>query len=111
MAYINCAVDSGSGAPESIIISNSSSYNANNNTHTGNGWGTVTIPTMGYRYADIDASNSSVGIGSNIDISGVNKISVECSYLIGSYHHMNPDGTWGHWYGGGHESYSVVLHN
>lgn len=111
MAYINCAADSGPGAPESITISNRSSYSADNNTHAGSGWGTVTIPTMGYKFADITASSSSVGTGSNIDISGVDNISVECSYEIHSYHHMNPDGTWGHWYGGGRGSYSVVLHN
>lgn len=113
MAYINCATDSGAqGVPESITISNNSSYNTNKfSTYAGRGWATVKVPTMGFRFADITASSSSVGTGTNIDISGVDNINVECSYNIGSYHHMNPDGSWGHWYGGGSASFTVVLHN
>lgn len=66
---------------------------------------------MGYRYADIDASSSSVGTGSNIDISQKTSITVSTSYAVNVYHHQNSDGSWGGYYGGGSGSYEVVLHN
>lgn len=112
MSYFRCSSVDGMELPDQILIDGSASsggIDGSGNVKSGNG--SVTIPTMGYRYADIDASSSSVGTGNNIDISNYATITVSRSYAVNVYHHQNPDGSWGSYYGGGSGSYSVVLHN
>lgn len=112
MAYFRCgSVNKKVKLPKVSINGNASSgVNASSGAVTGGG-ASMTISTLGYRYADIVASSSSVGTGNNIDISEVSSITVSTSYTINIYHHQNPDGSWGGYYGGGNGTYSVVLHD
>lgn len=110
MAFIRCGM-SGEGVKQLSIKGSASSGGIDSGGNIKSGSCSITIPTMGYKYADISASSSSVGTGSNIDISKVSSITVSTSYAVNVYHHQNPDGSLGGYYGGGSGSYEVVLRN
>ncbi len=84
-------------------------WDSTSNSGSGLSSTSVKIPTLGYKKADVTAVNSTVGVGGNRDISGVDSITIsQQNNIVKSDIKYNPNG----FYYTSHDSnYTVVLHN
>ena len=120
MAYFRFS-STGGEMPESVTFTVGYNFTLNPSIKgspqpTIHGGNDLTIPTLGYKYADIPSKSghtSSVGFGTNIDISNVETIVISGhQYKSSGYNAHYNNGTEGpYYYGGVSDTITITLHN
>ncbi|MDE6421675.1 MAG: hypothetical protein K2K87_14310 [Lachnospiraceae bacterium] len=123
MALVRCNLSSGRvKLPDSVTYTGTVHVGHDGYTNISNGRGdgkilgrtSITIPTLGYQKADVTINapgsntSSSVGKGSNIDIS--NKSSINITAETGKAS-VNWHAAYNYYFGNADGNYTVVLHN